>query len=201
MGELKRLEEALAAYEQVVGRFGEAEESELRERVAEALVKKGHVLGELKRPEEELVAYAHVMERFGKAEEAALREQVAWALNGKAFSFLCDAKRLWRGGEEGQARALLGNAEKDIRDALGRMPDSAIALGNHGYITFLLGRKDEARKILAQAIALGGESVREAELQDAEIHSLPQDEEFKDLVRSISAASGASAAADGTSSS
>ena len=38
---------------------------------------------------------------------------------------------------------------------------------------------------MTRAIALGGESLREAELKDAEIHPLPEDEGFKRMVQSI----------------
>ena len=60
-----------------------------------------------------------------------------------------------------------------------------MTLGNAGYIAFLLGREEEARGYLAAAISAGGEVIRAAELADADIHSLPQDDAFRDLVRSI----------------
>jgi hypothetical protein len=48
-----------------------------------------------------------------------------------------------------------------------------------------LGNKEAARALLVRAVGLGGEEIRQDELRDAEIHSLPQDEEFRELVRSI----------------
>ena len=57
LGGLHRLEEALSACDEVVGRFGESETPALLEQVAKALVYKGVTLGGLERPEEELSAY------------------------------------------------------------------------------------------------------------------------------------------------
>jgi len=185
LGELNRREEALAAYDQVLARFGEATELELREQVAMALMNKGVTLNQLNRHEEALAAYDQVLIRFGEATELPLRELVARALNGLGFQLLCQAKSLWAAGEEEKAKQHLLLAEEKITASLARRPEYAIALGNHGYIKFLLGEKDQARALLIQAISLGGEEVRQGELEDATIHPLPQDEEFRSLVLSI----------------
>jgi tetratricopeptide (TPR) repeat protein len=80
LGKLERHEEALAAYEKVVERFGKTEEPELSELVAKALVEKGVALGRLRRAADERAAYREVVERFGDSDEPVLREQVARAL-------------------------------------------------------------------------------------------------------------------------
>ena len=80
LGQHKRGEEAVVAYDEVVRRFGDAPEAALREQVAQALVYKAVTLGQLKRGEEEVVVYDEVVRRFGDALEAALREQVGKAL-------------------------------------------------------------------------------------------------------------------------
>ncbi|MDZ7305400.1 MAG: SIR2 family protein, partial [candidate division KSB1 bacterium] len=85
LGQLNRSEEALAAYDEVLRRFGEATELPLREQVARALVNKGYRLGQLNRSEEELAAYDEVLRRFGEATELPLREQVARALVNKGY--------------------------------------------------------------------------------------------------------------------
>ena len=108
------------------------------------------------------------------------------ALNGRAFFRLCLAKRSWRGpdGEE-EARALLSQALTDADAALNIGPDDAIRLGNKGYTLYLLGRTEEAEPVLRRALELGGEKVRDAELKDADIHPLPQDEPFKELIHRL----------------
>jgi TolA-binding protein len=76
---LKRSEDAISAYDEVVRRCGDATEPALRELVAKALVNKGVVLGALKRIEDASGVYDEVVRRFGDATEPALREQVAKA--------------------------------------------------------------------------------------------------------------------------
>ena len=188
LGTLGRSEEEIAAYDEVVKRFGEAGEAALREQVADALFNKGITLGTLGRSEEEIAVYDDVVKRFAEADEAALREQAAKALNTVVFTRLTEAKRLWKEeASDEKAQELLRAAEDNVRDALAVTPDDAVRLGKKAYIAFLLGRLDEARETMTRAITLGGEELRQAELQDAEIHSLPQDEEFKAMVRSIPA--------------
>jgi hypothetical protein len=53
------------------------------------------------------------------------------------------------------------------------------------FFTFLQGHAEEAEAALAKVIRLGGEKLRQAELADADIHTLPQDEAFKKLINSL----------------
>jgi tetratricopeptide (TPR) repeat protein len=76
LGELGRREEAIAVYDDIVGRFGAASETALREGVARALVNKGSALGELGRREEAIAVYDDVVGRFGTASEPTLREVI-----------------------------------------------------------------------------------------------------------------------------
>ncbi|TAD87323.1 MAG: hypothetical protein EAZ99_17820 [Alphaproteobacteria bacterium] len=77
---------AIAAYETVVSRFGDAPEAALREEVARALVGKGFTHRQLGDPLAAIAAYETVINRFGDAPEAALRAQVAQALVNKGFA-------------------------------------------------------------------------------------------------------------------
>ena len=87
LGEIGRTEEALAAYDEILRRFGESDAPALREQVAMALLNKGGTLASLDRPEEELAAYDEVLRRFGESDAPALREQVAMALFNKGVWF------------------------------------------------------------------------------------------------------------------
>lgn len=181
LGEAGKTKEALAAYERIITDYGDAPEAVLREQVAKALVNKGNTLGRTGQTEEALAAYERVITDYGDAPEAVLREAVAYALNGAGFLLLCEAKKHW--GEAGEA--LLGGALEKIEQSLARKGDNAMAFGNKGYILFLQGKKEDARPILAEAMRLGGDTLRQAELKDADIHPLPQDEEFKALINSL----------------
>jgi len=152
---------------------------------AQALYNRGVTLGDMGRHDEAIASYDEVVKRYGSAPEAALREQVAMALNGRGFNLLLKAKMVWSDGDESTARLLLSLAMTDVLEALTRRPEDPIFLGNQGYILFLQDQRDEAHAVLAKAIALGGEEVRKAELADAEVHPLPQDEDFKALINSL----------------
>jgi len=80
LGELGRGEDAIAVYDEVVHRFGAADEAALQEQVARALVLKGMTLSQLGRSEDAIAACDEVVHRFGAAVKTALQEQVAWAL-------------------------------------------------------------------------------------------------------------------------
>ena len=78
-----RPEEALAAFDEVVRRFGASEAPGLIETVAKALTNKGGTLGVLNRREEALAAFDEVVRRFGASEAPGLIETVAKALTNK----------------------------------------------------------------------------------------------------------------------
>ena len=72
--------EAISNYDDLIARFGGAEELALKEQVAKALINKGVTLGEMKKSEEEIAVYDDLIARFGGAEELALKEQVVKAI-------------------------------------------------------------------------------------------------------------------------
>jgi tetratricopeptide (TPR) repeat protein len=86
LGQLKRSEEEIGVYDELVRRYGGAAEPALREHVAQALVNKGVTLGQLNRSEEELAVYDEVVRRYGPEAAPALREQVAKALLYKGIT-------------------------------------------------------------------------------------------------------------------
>jgi tetratricopeptide (TPR) repeat protein len=185
LGELSRHEEQIQTYDSVVARFGGAAEVALRDWVAKALLGKGVALGGLSRHEEEIQAYDSVVARFGAVTEAPLSEQVGWAINAVGFDFLIQAKRTWLQGDAKGAKDQLREAREKLTLALERLPRSAVVLGNLAYVEFLLDHRDSAGEHLAVALEVGGEESRQAELADTQVHSLPQDEEFRNLIHSI----------------
>ena len=72
LGELGRSEEAIAAYDLVLDRYGDDPAPALREQVAEALNNKAGTLAQLGRSEEAVAAYDLVLDRYG--DDPALRE-------------------------------------------------------------------------------------------------------------------------------
>lgn len=115
-----------------------------------------------------------------------LRERIAKALNGRAFTRIRLAKQTWQlADNKKEAEALLSSAADDASAALKIKSDEPVFLGNRGYSVFLLGKKPDAEPILRRALELGGEKLRDGELEDAEIHPLPQDKEFKELINRL----------------
>jgi hypothetical protein len=74
---LDHSKKAVAVYEGLVARYGEAPEPEIREIVAMAMLNKGVRLSVLRRSEEAVAAFEEVVVRFGDASEPELCEQVA----------------------------------------------------------------------------------------------------------------------------
>lgn len=186
LGDLNRREEAVATFDEVARRYGDAPESALRELVARSFINKGEHLRKLKRREEEAAAaFEEVVRRFGDAPEPRLRSEVARALNSLGFNLLRQAKKSWARGSEVAARPLLSEAAGKVASALDYNAQHAYAIANRGYIAFLLGDKERARELLAEGIAALGEKVRRAALADADMYTVPPDEEFRGLVSSL----------------
>jgi predicted nucleotide-binding protein len=81
---LGRHTEAIAAYDDLIGRFDTATETPIREQVAIAFRKKGDILVDpLGRHTEAIAVYDELIGRFGTATETPIREQVAIALRKK----------------------------------------------------------------------------------------------------------------------
>src|SRR5258708_25939281 len=72
--------EAVAACDEIVTRFGDAREATLREWVANALIKKGVALVSMGRINQAIEAYDDVLARFGDARAPVLQEWLATAL-------------------------------------------------------------------------------------------------------------------------
>ncbi|WP_043638685.1 tetratricopeptide repeat protein, partial [Desulfovibrio sp. TomC] len=81
LGELKRPNKELEAYDAVITRFGNETKPEIRELVATAMVNKGVTLGRLKRPQEALEVYDAVIARFVNDTTQGIREQVTRAFS------------------------------------------------------------------------------------------------------------------------
>ena len=130
-------------------RFADAEEAELREPVARAMVNKGFCLGELNRSEEEISIYDEVVERFADSEEVGLRKQVAKAIFNKALTLeqlnhteeaiavYDEAVKRFAGAEEAQLRG-----------------QAASALSSKGAALALLNKYEEAECAFRKAIEL-----------------------------------------------
>jgi tetratricopeptide (TPR) repeat protein len=83
--QLECREQAIAVYDDLLARFGNATELPLREHVAAAFCDKGDELFNLGRSEQAIAVYDDLLARFGDATELPLREHVATARSAKEF--------------------------------------------------------------------------------------------------------------------
>ncbi|KJV06680.1 hypothetical protein VZ94_09765 [Methylocucumis oryzae] len=81
--QLEKTSEQIAAYDEVIQCFGQANEVDILEQVAKALFNKGFALGKMQQLEAEIAVYDELVQRFGQAQEIVLLEPVAKALINK----------------------------------------------------------------------------------------------------------------------
>ena len=74
LGAQDQTDESLAAYADVVARFGADSDPAVAEQVGKALLYRGDTLRELGRPEDAIAAYDEVEARFADSDEPALFE-------------------------------------------------------------------------------------------------------------------------------
>jgi tetratricopeptide (TPR) repeat protein len=147
-----RLEEAAAAYDQVLTHFRDATEPAVQVQVAGALYNKGLALAQLGRLEEAAGAYDQVTARFGDTTEHEVQERVAEALLNKG-AMLGQLGRLEEAaGAYDQAVARFGDAtEPGVREQVAK------ALVNKGAMFSQLGRLEEAAGAYDQVVARFGD--------------------------------------------
>lgn len=139
LGKLGRHEEAIAAYREALGRFGDSSEPFLRGQAARALVNIGATLGILGRNKEAVAAYDEADRRFGGSPEPTISEQIARALVNKG----ADLRYL---GENEEAIATYDEVLRRFGD-LSRpliVEQVAMALVSKGRALGVLGRDEEA---------------------------------------------------------
>jgi tetratricopeptide (TPR) repeat protein len=185
-----RIDEAIVILDEIFGRFGGSKHTSTRNLVARAMISKGGLLGQTKRHQEAVDVYKMILRRIGKtAGGEGTNEIIASVFNAIGFQMLCEAKKEWSNGRERSARSKLARAEEKIIAALGRTPgilmERAFALGNLAYISFLSGNQGKARKLLNEALRIGGTVIRKAELKDTTIYPVDQDKGFRALIKSI----------------
>jgi tetratricopeptide (TPR) repeat protein len=121
-----RTDEAVAAYDEVVARFGVTDERPLRDRVVRALADKGLALADEGRTDEAAAAYDEVLTRFAGSREPSLRDPVAWALLSKG-------RTLGRMGRTEEAVA----AYDQVLELPSQAPESPSLLGDHAALALV----------------------------------------------------------------
>jgi len=76
-------QDPIAGYDELIGRYGDADDLDSRQRVADALVEKGFALADRDRSDEALAVFEDALARVGADGDPALRPATAGALLGK----------------------------------------------------------------------------------------------------------------------
>lgn len=177
--------EAIEIFRKVEERFSDAvNQPRLQELVAKAMINRAHSFYDTNQIDKAMEVSRTIEQKFATSTVPEIRRQVSIAISNQGFSLLCLAKKAMSEKDPSSAN-LLKQARDTVARALEINPENAFAIGNQGYISFLLDDKVRAHELLSQAIQIGGEEIRQIELKDATIHPLPQDAEFCDLVNSI----------------
>ena len=136
---LNRAPEALAAYDEVLSRFGTSDVPAVMDQVARALIRKGSVLLALDRTDEALAALDEAISRFGKSNVPSLVETAAGAFCMKGIVLSLRDR-----GDE--ALAALDEAVRRLRgnDAPEAFQQIAFAFFLRGLALVPLGRTEEA---------------------------------------------------------
>ena len=188
-------EAASETYARLVEDFRDAPEPEIRGLVARALYHRAITEGRLGRPGMEEKLFQEILGRFeSETATPACREVVVLTLNGMADNIIDSAKALWLEGREPQAMERLKGAHSLLARAAELAPDNPYVLGTQAYLTFLLGDVPRAAELLTQAIQLGGEDLRRAELTSAQHNLLPVDDLFIRMIEDAAGSGGLAAA-------
>ena len=145
-----RTEDALAKCDEAIGRFGDADASEILETVASTLVLKGDILAGLNRPKNAWIGFAEAVRGVRDGSATVLSDFIWMALTGKKAGSNRSAKAL---GAYDEVLTRFGTS-----DVPAVMDQVARALIRKGTVLLALDRTDEALAALDEAISMVGKS-------------------------------------------
>jgi tetratricopeptide (TPR) repeat protein len=153
LGILKRSEEEIGVYDEVVRRFGEDTQPGVRELVAKALVSKGFALAASNRSEDAIGAYDEVVRRFGEDTQPGVRQEVTIALFNKGNRLRALKRSPGAIGIYDEAVRRFGDATEPA------LPEPvAKALVNKGVALGALNRSEDAIRVYDQVVRRLGDA-------------------------------------------
>jgi tetratricopeptide (TPR) repeat protein len=132
--------------------------------------------------EQALSLCEEVLGRYASAEQE-VKFKVMGALDQIHLGLLREAKRLWQENRD-RALVLLDKAAAKVAMVMDLGAVKPHHGRNLGYIAFLQGRRDEARKLITESVQRSDEVFRSFYLQ-VPAPSVPEDAEFLMLMRSL----------------
>lgn len=126
-----------------------------------------------------------LIKKYSHIEDPNIQKIISYAYNNKSFYQIIKAKEHINNNDDSTGRDLLLEAKICVEECLSLRPDAPMPLENKAYILFLLGEHSESREVMQRAIALGGERIRSAAINDTQIHTTDCDQKFLEMVNSI----------------
>jgi tetratricopeptide (TPR) repeat protein len=179
LGQLQRNKETMPVSDEAIKRGGSSLDATVQE-VDNAHSDKEASLGQSQRNKETMPVSDESIKRNISSMDLVLQEQAAMALNSKGLRLLIKAKQTW--DNEIEREKLLRNALVCFDESLRKKNNYSIALGNKGYVLFLMDRIDDAKESLHAALKSGREDLKNAELENAANSTVPADTAFRELI-------------------
>jgi tetratricopeptide (TPR) repeat protein len=184
--QLLRLDESITVYDEVVKKYGDYVESVICELIARSLFNKGLIFSKLQRGDEFMDVYDELYNRFGENTEPAIRECVTRGLEIKSHALLMIAKQCWESQTEMQT--WLAEASVIFKKNHDRCNGNDLAknLAKQAYTAHLLNDSESyVRKLMHEALRLGGLNVYQAMLSDLAQIPIPPDSQMRFLLDDV----------------
>lgn len=184
LGKMEKPDESIATFEKLIATYSSDNTPAIRELVAKAMFNMGVTLGE--RQDEEIATYEKLIATYSSDDTPAISKLVADAFNGKGFAHLIEAKKAWN--DKDQALALLRDAQTNLLTSLDLRANCGMTRGNLAYVQWLLGDRQEAEESFRTALVSaqnGGEALYHGTLKDIAMHTIHEDDAFRDMVERL----------------
>ncbi|MGM8060827.1 tetratricopeptide repeat protein [Vogesella indigofera] len=186
LGKMQQSDEAIATYQQLIDTYSSDTTPAIREQVAKAILNTGGTRGQMQQLDEAISTFEKLIATYSSDTTPAIREQIANAFNGKGLATLLQAKKTWRNRE--QALSLLHTAQSDLLASLKLRTDCGMTHGNLAYVQWLLDEAQVAEDSFRHALTAaqnGGEWLYNATQADIELHTIAEDQGFREMVERL----------------
>lgn len=183
-----KYQQAVAAYDELLARFGNSQQLLVKNLLASAYSNQAESLVKEERYDQAQAVVDQALAKFVPLTDAGQAEALATLYNNKGFLLFAQAKQQWR-ADRAAATGKLQQARQNYEKALGfrNIPGMAYAslYENYAYAMYLLGDPAVAARYLAMALQAGGEAAYQAALDDIDMHTIPEDAGFKGLLKRL----------------
>lgn len=183
-----KYQQAVAAYDELLARFGDSQQVVVKNLLASAYSNQAENLVKMEQYDQARMVVDAALAKFASSTDPALMEAIATLYNNKGFLLFAQAKQQWR-ADRAAATTKLQQAKENYEKALAykNVPGMGYAslYENYAYTMWLLGEPQVAENYLRQSLRVGGKVAYEAALEDIAMYSIAEDAGFKDLLKRL----------------